>query len=82
VLRLLPTRNRVCRDQRVDPRVDLTLNWKLHNYATLYVTGRNIRNAPDRWYQSPPGVEQGKNAHLRAMESYGANWVFGVRGQF
>jgi hypothetical protein len=63
-------------------KFDLTLNWKLHNYATLYVTGRNISNQPDIWYQSPPGSPEGKNGYLRAMESYGANWVFGVRGTF
>jgi iron complex outermembrane receptor protein len=63
-------------------KVDLTLSWKLHNYATIYVQGRNIRNAPDVWYQSPPGTPEGTNGHLRAMESYGANWTFGVRGMF
>jgi TonB-dependent receptor len=63
-------------------KVDVTANWKLNNYATLFMTGRNIRNAPDLWYQSPPGVEQGKDPHLRAMEAYGANWAFGIRGQF
>jgi iron complex outermembrane receptor protein len=63
-------------------KVDCTLSWKLHNYATLYVQGRNIRNAPDIWYQSPPGTPEGKNGHLRAMESYGALWTFGVRGTF
>ena len=63
-------------------KVDITANWKLHNYATLFVTGRNIRNAPDLWYRSPPGVEQGKSPYLRQMEAYGANWSFGVRGQF
>lgn len=63
-------------------KVDCTLGWKLTNYATLFVTGRNIRNAPDIWYQSPPGVQEGKNGHLRAMESYGALWTFGVRGTF
>lgn len=63
-------------------KVDLSLSFKIHNYATLFVTGRNIRNAPDRWYRSPPGVEQGKDPYLRQMEAYGANWSFGVRGQF
>jgi hypothetical protein len=27
-------------------------------------------------------VQEGVNGHLRQMESYGANWVFGVRGAF
>ena len=63
-------------------KIDCSLSWKLNNYATLFVTGRNIRNAPDIWYQSPPGTPEGTNGHLRAMESYGANWTFGVRGTF
>jgi len=63
-------------------KVDVAANWKLNNYATLFVTGRNIRNAPDLWYRSPPGVEQGKDSYLRQMEAYGALWAFGVRGQF
>lgn len=63
-------------------KLDLSLSWKFNNYATFYVQGRNIRNAPDIWYQSPPGVEEGKNGHLRQMEAYGALWTFGVRGQF
>lgn len=63
-------------------KVDVSANWKLNRYATLFVTGRNIRNAPDLWYRSPPGVEQGKSPYLRQMEAYGANWAFGVRGQF
>ena len=50
--------------------------------ATIFVQGRNIRNAPDLWYRSPPGVEQGKSPYLRQMEAYGANWTFGVRGTF
>lgn len=63
-------------------KIDLSLSWKLHNYATLYVQGRNIRNAPDIWYQSAPGVREGTDPHLRQMEAYGALWTFGVRGQF
>lgn len=63
-------------------KVDLTLNWKLTRYATLYIQGRNIANMVDRWYQSPPGAEEGKAGYLRAIEEYGANWNFGVRGTF
>ena len=63
-------------------KYDLTLNWNLNKWATLFVQGRNISNVKDRWYESPPGVEQGKQGHLRAMEEYGANWNFGVRGGF
>jgi hypothetical protein len=63
-------------------KFDITANWKLTKYATLFTTGRNISNQPDLWYRSPPGVEQGKSPYLRQMEAYGANWSFGVRGTF
>jgi TonB-dependent receptor len=63
-------------------KLDLTLNWKLTRYASLYVQGRNITNMVDRWYQSPPGTLEGRNGYLRSMEEYGANWVFGIKGQF
>jgi iron complex outermembrane recepter protein len=63
-------------------KFDLTLSWKLNRYASLYVQGRNITNVRDRWYQSPPGTPEGEGGYLRAMEEYGANWVFGVKGSF
>jgi iron complex outermembrane recepter protein len=63
-------------------KFDLTLSWRLTRYASLYVQGRNITNMVDRWYQTPPGSEEGSNGYLRAMEEYGANWVFGVKGTF
>ena len=63
-------------------KLDLTLNWRLSRYASLYVQGRNISNVKDEWYESPPGVQEGQQRYLRGMEEYGANWVFGVKGQF
>jgi hypothetical protein len=63
-------------------KFDLTLNWRLTRYATIYVQGRNITNMVDRWYQSPPGTEEGEGGYLRQIEEYGANWVFGVKGTF
>lgn len=63
-------------------KFDLTLGWRFSPLVSLYVQGRNISNMTDRWYQSPLGVPEGKQAHLRAMEEYGANWVFGVKGGF
>ena len=63
-------------------KFDLALTYRLTRNTSLYVQGRNISNVPDLWYQSPPGVEEGKQRYLRQMESYGANWVFGVKGQF
>jgi hypothetical protein len=49
---------------------------------SVYVQGRNISNVRDRWYQSPPGSDEGENGYLRQIEEYGANWVFGVKGNF
>lgn len=63
-------------------KVDITLGWKVSNQLSFYVQGRNIRNAPDRWMRSPPGVQEGEQGVLRQMESYGANWSFGVKGTF
>jgi iron complex outermembrane recepter protein len=61
---------------------DLTLNWKLARYATLYVQGRNITGKPVTWYESPIGQPEGSSPILRQFQEYGANWVFGVKGQF
>ena len=63
-------------------KLDLSATYKLNRWATLYMQARNPTNQKDLRYQSPPGVQEGKQKHLRFMESYGDNWVFGVRGQF
>ena len=44
--------------------------------------GRNITNQKDFYYESPLGVQEGKQRYLRQMEEYGDNWVFGIKGQF
>jgi len=61
---------------------DTSLNWRLSGRLSLYVQGRNITNQPVKWFVSPPGVIEGKDAPLRQYQEYGANWVFGVKGQF
>ncbi len=61
---------------------DLTLNWRLTRYATLYAQVRNLTGKPVIWYESPAGQPEGSNPILRQYQEYGANWVFGVRGQF
>lgn len=61
---------------------DMTLNWRLTPRLTLYVQGRNISNQPILRYISPTGVEEGKDAALRQLRAYGANWVFGIKGIF
>jgi TonB-dependent receptor len=63
-------------------KFDLSLTWKLNRYASLYVQGRNITNQKDFYYESPLGVQEGKQRYLRQMEEYGDNWVFGIKGQF
>jgi outer membrane receptor protein involved in Fe transport len=61
---------------------DLSLNWRLTNRYTLYVQARNFTGVPVVWYESPVGSVEGHNPSLRSMQEYGANWVFGCRGQF
>jgi hypothetical protein len=63
-------------------KFDGSLTVRLTKYVSLYVQGRNITNMKDRWYESPTGTQEGKNGYLRQIEEYGANWVFGVKGQF
>ena len=63
-------------------KFDLTLGWDINRRVSLFVQGRNITNVKDEWYQSPPGVKEGRKSVLRAMEEYGANWIFGVKGAF
>ncbi|MBI5770737.1 MAG: TonB-dependent receptor [Verrucomicrobia bacterium] len=63
-------------------KFDLSLSLKVNQYATLFVQARNPTNQKDLRYESPPGVEEGKSKHLRHMEEYGDNWIFGVRGTF
>lgn len=61
---------------------DLSLSWKFNKYATLFVQSRNPTNQKDLYYETPPGAAKGKGKHLRSMEEYGDNWIFGVRGTF
>ena len=61
---------------------DTTLGWKLSSRMSLYVQGRNITNVPILWYASPTTSVEGRDAALRRLQEYGANWVFGVKGTF
>ncbi len=61
---------------------DTTLGWKLTRSLSLYVQGRNITGVPVLWYTTPAGTVEGRDAALRRLQEYGANWVFGVRGTF
>ena len=61
---------------------DTSLNWKLSPAVSLYVQGRNITNVPLRWFDTPTGLVEGQSRTIRQYQEYGANWVFGVKGQF
>jgi TonB-dependent receptor len=61
---------------------DVSLNWRVNRFATIYTQIRNITGMPVRWYHTPPGFVEGQGRALRQMQEYGANWVVGVRGQF
>ena len=63
-------------------KLDISATWKLNRYASLYVQIRNPTNQKDLFYESPPGVQEGKQKYLRKMEEYGDNWVFGIKGSF
>jgi len=58
------------------------LTFDLNKYATLYVTTRNPTNQKDLHYETPPGAAKGVGKHLRFMDAYGDNWIFGLRGRF
>ncbi len=61
---------------------DTSVNWRLTNRYSFYVQGRNITNVPVLRYASPTASTEGKDAVLRRLQEYGANWVFGVKGMF
>jgi hypothetical protein len=61
---------------------DVSLNWRLSRSTTFYTQIRNITGKPVRWYHTAPGVVEGQQRALRQLQEYGANWVFGLRGQF
>jgi TonB-dependent receptor len=63
-------------------KFDASLSWRLNSHATLFVQTRNPTNVKDIRYETPPGAAKGVGKHLRHMEEYGDNWIFGVRGLF
>jgi iron complex outermembrane recepter protein len=63
-------------------KLDLSATFKLNKYATLFMQARNPTNQKDLFYESPPGVQEGKQRTLRKQEEYGDNWVFGIKGMF
>ncbi len=63
-------------------KLDISATYKINKYATLFLQARNPTNQKDLYYESPPGVQEGKQKVLRKQEEYGDNWVLGVKGQF
>jgi iron complex outermembrane recepter protein len=53
-----------------------SLSYQLTQHTSLFLTGRNLLNAPITTYRRDlPGYIQGKN-------KYGSNWTFGVKGTY
>ena len=70
------------RFRRHDTKLDLSGEFRLNKYASLFFYGRNIFNGGQTWMQGPQNVTQGQGAAIRIYENYGANWNFGVKGTF
>jgi TonB-dependent receptor len=70
------------RYKRALTQFDLSLNYRLHRRASLFIQGRNIFNQPVLWYDTPLGLTEGTNSVVTRMQEYGANWNFGVKGTF
>ena len=63
-------------------QLDGQVNWKLTKQITLFANARNFLKEPVRWFESAPGAREGESAVLWKYQSYGSNWVVGVKGLF
>ena len=70
------------RFRRHDTKLDLSGEYRLNKYATLFFFGRNIFNGGQTWMQGPQNLPEGQGAAIRIYENYGANWNFGIKGTF
>ena len=70
------------RFRRHDTKLDLSGEFRLTKYASLFFYGRNIFNDGQTWMQGPQNVPEGQAAAVRVYENYGANWNFGIKGTF
>lgn len=68
--------------RRHDTKLDLGGAFQVNRTFSLFFQGRNIFNDGQTWMQTAPGRKQGDGAAVRIYENYGANWNFGVKGQF
>lgn len=68
------------RYKRHSSMFDWSAEYQVHRYATVFFQARNIFNRPVLWFEREnAGVGGGA---LQALENYGANWVFGLKGTF
>jgi len=68
------------RYKRHSSMFDWSAEYQVHRYATVFFQARNIFNRPVLWFErADAGVGGGV---LQALENYGANWVFGIKGTF
>ncbi len=74
--------NDITRFRRHDTKLDISGEFRLNRYATVFFSGRNIFNGGQTWMQGPAGSSEGQGAAVRVYENYGANWNFGVKGTF
>ena len=74
--------NDITRFRRHDAKLDISGEFRLNRYASLFFSGRNIFNDGQTWMQGPAGAVEGESAAVRVYENYGANWNFGIKGTF
>ncbi|MBM3853338.1 MAG: hypothetical protein FJ399_09295, partial [Verrucomicrobia bacterium] len=70
------------RYRRHDTKIDLSGEYRVTRWASVFFQGRDIFNVGQTWMETPPGAFEGQGAALRRYESYGAHWNFGVKGSF
>ncbi len=72
----------ITRFRRHDAKLDISGEYRVNKYLSVFFYGRNVFNGGQTWMQGPNGSAQGEGAAVRVYENYGANWNFGVKGTF
>ncbi|HEY0968372.1 MAG TPA: TonB-dependent receptor [Opitutaceae bacterium] len=70
------------RYRRHDTLVDLSAEYRVNRWLSIYAQGRNIFDIGQTLVDTPPGLEQGQSPIASQYQSYGALWNFGVKGSF
>ena len=70
------------RYRRHDTAVDLSGEYRLNRWMTVYAQGRNIFNVGTTYMDTTPGFEQGQSATPTLYQNYGVLWNFGVKATF